>query len=121
MAANDQQIGGDHYRNKKYQPWDVMQDWMTTEQFTGFLIGAVIKYIARYRNKTGLEDLKKARHFLDKLIESEESALATNPKPCRTFPDRQGSGSLRCVCYVQSLSDPARECPIHPFPIGTYP
>lgn len=74
MAANDTQIGGSHYRDKLYQPWDVMRDWMTAEQYSGFLLGAIIKYVARYRDKSGVEDLKKARHFLDKLIETEEAA-----------------------------------------------
>jgi hypothetical protein len=49
-----------------------MQDWMTPEQFSGFLRGTVFKYLARYRDKDGVSDLKKARHVLDKLIEVEE-------------------------------------------------
>ena len=40
---------------------------MSKEEFNGFLRGNVIKYIAR--DKGGVEDLKKARHYLDKLIE----------------------------------------------------
>ncbi len=70
MAANDRQIGGSHYQ-KTIQPWDAMKAWMTPEQFKGFLRGNVIKYIARCDDKNGLEDLQKARHYLDKLIEEE--------------------------------------------------
>jgi hypothetical protein len=66
------QVGGDHYQ-KKVQPWDAMAAWMTPVAFCGFLAGNVIKYLARYQNKNGVEDLKKARHYLDKLIEVEES------------------------------------------------
>lgn len=73
IAANNQQVGGDHYSKHKVQPWDAMQDWMTPEQFSGFLRGCVFKYLARYRDKDGVDDLKKARHVLDKLIEVEES------------------------------------------------
>lgn len=68
---SDIQIGGDHYRSKTIQPWDVMEDWMSQEAFAGFLQGNVIKYLCRYRDKNGVEDLRKARHYLDKLIEVE--------------------------------------------------
>lgn len=44
---------------------------MSREAFAGYLAGNVVKYIARYRDKNGVEDLKKARHYLDKLIEIE--------------------------------------------------
>ena len=41
---------------------------MTKDQFQGFLQGNVIKYIARYRDKNGVDDLKKAQDYLTKLI-----------------------------------------------------
>ena len=44
---------------------------MSREAFAGFLQGNVIKYLCRYRDKNGVEDLRKARHYLDKLIEVE--------------------------------------------------
>lgn len=69
MSADDMQVGGEHYRNKDIQPWTAMQAWMTPEQFKGFLWGNVIKYIARWQDKGGVEDLRKARHYMDKLIE----------------------------------------------------
>lgn len=69
MSANDTQIGGQHYRDKHIQPWDAMESWMTHEQFVGFLRGNAIKYIARCDDKGGVEDIRKARHYLDKLIE----------------------------------------------------
>lgn len=62
------QVGGSHYQ-KAIQPWDAMRAWMTQEQFAGFLRGNIIKYVARYDEKGGVEDLKKARHYLDRLIE----------------------------------------------------
>jgi hypothetical protein len=52
------------------QPWDAMEHWMSTEEFRGFLRGNVIKYIARYPEKGGIEDLHKARDYLARLIES---------------------------------------------------
>ena len=76
MAAEDTQIGGNHYASKKVQPWHAMEAWMTRDQFAGFLRGNAIKYLARCDDKGGLEDLKKARHYLDKLIEFHECSNA---------------------------------------------
>ena len=67
--ADSVQVGGDHYKKQTIQPWTAMESWMTTEEFNGFLRGNVIKYVARYKDKNGLEDLKKAQHYLQKLIE----------------------------------------------------
>lgn len=72
MSANDTQIGGDHYQSKEIQPWDAMEAWMSKEQFIGFLRGNALKYIARCDDKGGVDDIKKARHYLDKLIETME-------------------------------------------------
>ena len=58
------------------QPWDAMESWMSPEAFQGFLRACVIKYLARCDAKGGLEDLQKARHCLDKLIEVRERANA---------------------------------------------
>lgn len=63
-AANDRQEGGSHYKGKAIQPWDYI---ISNE--LGYLEGNVVKYVSRYKEKNGLEDLKKARHYLDKLIE----------------------------------------------------
>jgi hypothetical protein len=73
MSANEIQVGGDHYKSKKIQPWEAMESWMSPEQFEGFLRGNVLKYIARYKDKDGLKDVQKARHYLDKLIECLET------------------------------------------------
>lgn len=72
--ADDVQFGGDHYRELGVQPWRAMQAWMSNEAFAGFLRGNAIKYLARTEKKGGVEDLKKARHYLDKLIEVVEAA-----------------------------------------------
>lgn len=67
--ASNMQIGGTHYMDKKIQPWDAMEAWMSPEQFAGYLRGCALKYLARCDDKGGVEDIKKARHYLDKLIE----------------------------------------------------
>jgi hypothetical protein len=64
VTANDEQIGGRHYIEKAIQPWDfIVQNKM------GYLEGCIIKYVSRYKEKGGLEDLIKAAHYLEKLIE----------------------------------------------------
>jgi hypothetical protein len=69
-ASNKHQVGGSHYTALSVQPWDAMQSWMSAEAFAGFLRGNVIKYVARCDAKGGVEDLRKARHYLDRLIEA---------------------------------------------------
>ena len=64
MTANDEQIGGRHYIEKAIQPWDfIVQNNM------GYLEGCIVKYVSRYKEKNGIEDLIKASHYLEKLIE----------------------------------------------------
>lgn len=67
MSANDTQISGEHYKKKKIQPWDFIM-----ANGIGYFEGNAIKYLCRWREKNGVEDLKKARHYIDKLIESQE-------------------------------------------------
>lgn len=52
---------------------DYIEDKLTTEQFEGYLVGNVIKYLSRYQKKNGLEDLQKGRWYLNKLIETKEN------------------------------------------------
>lgn len=67
MSANDHQVGGTHYRTNGEQHWDRMYRMFGP----GYFIGCITKYVERYQGKNGLEDLHKARHFMDKLIELE--------------------------------------------------
>jgi len=55
--------------DKDVQPWAAMESWMTEEQFKGFMLGNVIKYMARFQDKGGRNDLQKAKHYLDKCLE----------------------------------------------------
>ena len=58
------QVGGDHYEKLAIQTWDYI-----AANGIGYFEGNIIKYVSRWQNKGGVEDLKKARHYLDKLIE----------------------------------------------------
>lgn len=76
-APTARQVGGDHYRTMPIQPWDAMRAWQTPAQFAGFLHGNCIKYLARFNatgaGKGGLDDLRKAAHYLSELITLEEA------------------------------------------------
>ena len=65
VTPNDIQVGGEHYKSQTIQPWDAINAWGL-----GFLGGNVVKYMARHAQKGGIEDLRKARHYLDKMIET---------------------------------------------------
>jgi hypothetical protein len=67
--ANEQQVGGAHYAVKAIQPWDYI-----IANNLGYLEGNVVKYVSRWKDKGGIEDLKKAQHYLQKLIEVTEKA-----------------------------------------------
>ena len=75
MSAFDSQIGGNHYKSFKIQPIEFI-----TINGLGYIVGNIIKYVCRYKSKNGIEDLRKARHYIDMLIESElkEEAFARN-------------------------------------------
>ena len=62
--ANNKQYGGTHYKEMSIQPWDYI-----ISNNLGFLEGNAIKYISRWKEKNGIEDLRKAIHYIEKLIE----------------------------------------------------
>lgn len=62
----DTQVGGDHYKSMAIQPVEYIH-----KNGIGFAEGCVIKYVSRWRQKGGVEDLQKAKHFLELLIEME--------------------------------------------------
>lgn len=65
-SALQRQEGGGHYKDLKIQPIEYIH-----ANGVPFAEGSVIKYVTRWRDKGGVADLKKARHFLDLLIELE--------------------------------------------------
>ena len=62
-SALDEQVGGDHYKKLGMQPIELIRDINAN-----FFQGNVIKYITRYKDKNGIKDLEKAKHYLE-LIE----------------------------------------------------
>lgn len=66
MSAKDTQIGGDHYKKYKIQPTEFIH-----ANGIPFIEGNIIKYVIRHRDKNGLKDLEKAKHYIELLIELE--------------------------------------------------
>lgn len=99
MSANDRQVGGRHYMTQTIQPWDYI-----VANGLPFLEGSIIKYVTRHRNKNGIDDLLKAQHFLEKLIESlqKEKAVITVPNVFKaTHRHKQDGGVYEKVSDAQ--------------------
>jgi hypothetical protein len=69
--ANDRQVGGDHYKNlggmcphcsKEINHWDLYAKMP-------YLLGYATKELTRHEGKNGVQDLRKAKHIIDKMIE----------------------------------------------------
>lgn len=63
-----------HYKKYKLETIDNIQNSMTQDEFVGYLKGNIKKYLDRYQDKNGVEDINKAKWYLNKLIavESDE-------------------------------------------------
>ena len=66
-SIHGKQIGGNHYQ-RSIQPWKIIEVWGLD-----YWEGNVLKYILRYKDKDGVKDLKKAKHYLEYLIERESN------------------------------------------------
>lgn len=64
----ESQVGGDHYKQLVIQPVEYIH-----KNGIGYMEGCAIKYLTRWRNKGGIQDLEKAKHFIDLLIELEST------------------------------------------------
>ena len=67
MSALQNQVGGQHYKDKAIQPVEYIH-----LNHLGYCEGNVVKYISRWRQKNGIADLEKATHYLEMLIELEQ-------------------------------------------------
>ena len=68
--ALDIQVGGNHYQNFAVQPAEYC-----IKNGLPFAEGVIIKYVSRWKLKNGVEDLKKAKHYIEMLIAHEEGNL----------------------------------------------
>lgn len=77
-----------HYNSSKMETIDVLLNTLTFEEYKGFLKGNIIKYLCRYEHKNGIEDLEKAKWYIQRLIEdqkkkNEEKVGEDNSSPLR--------------------------------------
>ena len=69
QKANDKQIGGTHYKDMGVEPWDVIDTWPMEQRVGAYRAGA-LKYVMRMGSKDEhIKELKKAGHYIEKLIE----------------------------------------------------
>ena len=57
-----------HYKQGGIQPWDYIESIFNDDEFQGYLVGNIIKYVSRYKDKGGVMDIKKAQHYIEKLL-----------------------------------------------------
>lgn len=96
MAASDKQVGGDHYKKGgALQHWEMM--YLLTG--LGYHMGCATKYLTRWRDKNGLQDLEKSRHYAEFILEKIREDGATNPVP----DDRATSTLLSQFCNSNKL------------------
>jgi hypothetical protein len=68
MKSSKKQVGGNHYLKYKIQPVEFI-----IKNNIGFVEGNIIKYILRFKEKGGVQDLLKAKHYIELLIDSSKS------------------------------------------------
>jgi hypothetical protein len=68
------QVGGTHYKTLAIQPIEYI-----FANGIGFAEGNVIKYVTRWREKNGVADLEKAKHYIEMLIENESKRQSNDP------------------------------------------
>lgn len=66
MSALETQVSGNHYKDKAIQPVEYIH-----ANRIGYFEGNVIKYVTRWKDKGGVADLNKAKHYIELLIELE--------------------------------------------------
>jgi len=67
--AAARQVGGDHYKNMGVEPWDVVDTWPIEQRIGAYRHGA-LKYLMRMGSKDeNVQEIKKAGHYIEKLVE----------------------------------------------------
>jgi hypothetical protein len=74
VSALDVQVGGSHYKDMRIQPAEFI-----LANDIGWGEGCAIAYLSRWRSKGGIDDLRKARHTIDLIIEQELSSHSSSP------------------------------------------
>jgi hypothetical protein len=101
-----EQVGGNHYSRLTIEPIQFIE-----ANGLGYSEGNIVKYISRWKNKNGLEDLNKAKWYVERLIQVEEERLAENRRDELT-----AAIELNCP---SSCEEPCEACPVDDAPTVT--
>ena len=107
MTALDEQVGGSHYKDFVIQPVEFIH-----RNGIDFLSGNIIKYVCRWKAKGGIEDLKKAKHYIELLIELSDNKSKRFPlKGCENCINESGEchavkwGFCNCECHDEETKN----------------
>lgn len=100
MSALEKQVNGNHYKEMKIQPVEFIY-----ANNIPFLEGNVIKYVSRWKNKNGIADLEKAKHYIELLIEL-ETVGKSSKITVASVPTSLPKG------MVKAPTEPNSKCPV---------
>lgn len=83
----------EHYTNNGIEPIEIMRKNFSYDEFMGFCKGNVLKYLLRYEDKNGLEDLEKARIYLNWMIDEYKREDLNN-----IFAEYEREEQEKCSC-----------------------
>jgi hypothetical protein len=108
MSALETQVGGSHYKDMPIQPMEFsMANGLDACQHT------IIKYVTRFRQKGGIQDLEKAQHVLAMLIEFERKATPQNPANDNLLPPHTTAKAMAMVsgrCAAREIAALCEAC-----------
>jgi len=102
--ATDTQVGGNHYQDMAIQPIDYI-----VQNELGYLEGNVIKYVSRHKAKAGRQDIEKAIHYCQMILEMEYGDAGS----CEEVPTkahRDDSDLLACITTHKTTPDEPYLC-----------
>lgn len=95
MINKDKEVGGTHYADMKIEPFELI-DALDLD----FVQGNIIKYVSRYKNKGGNQDLEKAIHYCDMII---NKFLGGNGLTYKL--SKQQKFVIKMYCEINGLTD----------------
>ena len=96
MSAFDKQVGGNHYKEMSMQPFEFIE-----RNGLGYGVGNIIKYLCRFNKKGGIDDLEKAKHYIELMIELENKYKNKNKYTATWGWDANGSPIKDTAVLIQ--------------------
>ena len=110
MSSLDKQIGGNHYSKLRIQPIE----YCVANDLGGPEL-SVIKYVTRFKDKGGLEDLRKAIHVIELMIELHEKYDVSNPWPTPGVYSQEQAAAAKTKPHSQGPSQPQIQTYCYPY------